>query len=208
MAGLVPAIRVFLSCRPKSNTWMPATSAGMTTEGVIRLDWNQLSGNPIMRIIVTGGAGFIGSALCRLLIGESEHVVLNIDKLTYAGTLESLRSVADDPRYRFVRADICDRAAIDALIRDYKPDAIVHLAAESHVDRSITASSAFVDPNIVGTLNLLEACRQLAPASAVGHECFRFIHVPTDEVYGSLGATGRFCEETAYRPSSPYAATN
>jgi dTDP-glucose 4,6-dehydratase len=156
-----------------------------------------------MRIIVTGGAGFIGSALCRFLIGESDHVILNIDKLTYAGTLESLRSVANNPRYRFARADICDRPAIDALFAEFKPDAVIHLAAESHVDRSITASSAFVDTNIVGTLNLLEASRR----AASGAEGFRFLHVSTDEVYGSLGATGRFCEETAYRPSSPYAAT-
>ncbi|HEY7299475.1 MAG TPA: dTDP-glucose 4,6-dehydratase [Xanthobacteraceae bacterium] len=160
-----------------------------------------------MRIIVTGGAGFIGSALCRFLVGETEHHVLNLDKLTYAGTLESLRSIANDPRYRFVRADICDRPAVDTLFRDYCPEAVVHLAAESHVDRSITASSAFVDTNIVGTLNLLEASRQRAHASAAGAEDFRFVHVSTDEVYGSLGASGRFCEETAYRPNSPYAAT-
>jgi dTDP-glucose 4,6-dehydratase len=160
-----------------------------------------------MRIVVTGGAGFIGSALCRFLVGETEHTITNLDKLTYAGTLESLRSIANNPRYRFVRADICDRPAVDALFRDCRPDAVVHLAAESHVDRSITASSAFVDTNIVGTLNLLEASRQWAHASAAGAEDFRFVHVSTDEVYGSLGANGRFCEETAYRPNSPYAAT-
>jgi dTDP-glucose 4,6-dehydratase len=159
-----------------------------------------------MRIIVTGGAGFIGSAFCRLLIGESEHIVLNIDKLTYAGTLESLRSIANSPRYRFARADICDRATMDALFAEFEPDAVIHLAAESHVDRSITASSAFVDTNIVGTLNLLEAARRRI-AGAADHERFRFVHVSTDEVYGSLGATGLFCEDTAYRPNSPYAAT-
>jgi dTDP-glucose 4,6-dehydratase len=160
-----------------------------------------------MRIVVTGGAGFIGSALCRLLIGETDHLVLNLDKLTYAGTLESLRSVANSPRYQFMRADICDRPAIDALFRDYRPDAVVHLAAESHVDRSITASSAFVDTNIVGTLNLLEAARRCAGTGDAGADGFRFIHVSTDEVYGSLPASGRFSEETAYRPNSPYAAT-
>ena len=160
-----------------------------------------------MRIIVTGGAGFIGSALCRFLIGETEHSILNLDKLTYAGTLESLRSIANNPRYRFVRADICDRPAIEAIFSDYRPDAVAHLAAESHVDRSIAASSAFVDTNIVGTLNLLEASRRWAGACAAGAENFRFIHVSTDEVYGSLPATGRFCEDTPYRPNSPYAAT-
>ena len=160
-----------------------------------------------MRIIVTGGAGFIGSALCRFLIGETEHGILNLDKLTYAGTLESLRSIANSPRYRFVRADICDRPAIEAIFSDYRPDAVAHLAAESHVDRSITASSAFVDTNIVGTLNLLEASRRWAGACAAGAENFRFIHVSTDEVYGSLSASGRFCEDTPYRPNSPYAAS-
>ena len=160
-----------------------------------------------MRIIVTGGAGFIGSALCRFLIGETEHSILNLDKLTYAGTLESLRSIANSPRYRFVRADICDRPAIEAIFSDYRPDAVAHLAAESHVDRSITASTAFVDTNIVGTLNLLEASRRWALACAAGAEGFRFIHVSTDEVYGSLSASGRFCEDTPYRPNSPYAAT-
>jgi dTDP-glucose 4,6-dehydratase len=161
-----------------------------------------------MRIIVTGGAGFIGSAMCRLLIGESDDTVLNIDKLTYAGNLESLRAIANNPRYRFARADICDRAAIDDLFAGFKPDAVLHLAAESHVDRSITGSSSFVDTNIVGTLNLLEAARRHWAQMPDGtRDRFRFVHVSTDEVYGSLDATGAFTEDTAYNPNSPYAAT-
>jgi dTDP-glucose 4,6-dehydratase len=161
-----------------------------------------------MRIIITGGAGFIGSAMCRHLIGESDDLVVNIDKLTYAGTTTSLRSVASNPRYRFVHADIVDRAAMEELFGEFKPEAVIHLAAESHVDRSITGASAFVDTNIVGTLNLLEAARHhWARATGAAHDNFRFLHVSTDEVYGSLAATGRFTEETPYNPNSPYAAT-
>jgi dTDP-glucose 4,6-dehydratase len=161
-----------------------------------------------MRIVVTGGAGFIGSAVCRFLIGETDHEVCNVDKLTYAGNLESLRDVAGNPRYRFVRADICDRAAIERVFDDFAPHAVIHLAAESHVDRSIEASSAFIDTNIVGTLNLLEASRgHLKRSSAIGPDTFRFVHVSTDEVYGSLGPEGRFVETTAYSPNSPYAAS-
>ena len=161
-----------------------------------------------MRIIVTGGAGFIGSAMCRLLIAESDDTVLNVDKLTYAGSLESLRDVAGHPRYRFVRADICDRLAVEALFAEFKPEAVIHLAAETHVDRSITGSSAFIDTNIVGTLTLLEAARRhWAQASGAERERFRFIHVSTDEVYGSLGSAGNFTEDTPYRPNSPYAAS-
>jgi dTDP-glucose 4,6-dehydratase len=161
-----------------------------------------------MRIIVTGGAGFIGSAMCRLLIAAGDDVVLNIDKLTYAGSLDSLRGIAGNPYYRFERADICDRAAMDALFAEFAPDAVIHLAAESHVDRSITGSSAFVNTNIVGTLNLLEAARSYwSQAPHAERRRFRFIHVSTDEVYGSLDATGSFTEDTAYNPNSPYAAT-
>src|SRR5882757_7445977 len=156
-----------------------------------------------MRIIVTGGAGFIGSAMCRHLIGESDDVVVNIDKLTYAGTTTSLRSVASNPRYRFVRADIGDRAAMEELFGEFKPEAVIHLAAESHVDRSITGASAFVDTNIVGTLCLLAAARHhWARANEAARDNFRFVHVSTDEVYGSLTATGRFTEETPYNPNS------
>jgi dTDP-glucose 4,6-dehydratase len=160
-----------------------------------------------MRILVTGGAGFIGSAMCRLLIGAGESVV-NLDKLTYSGSLASLREVAGDPRYRFVHADICDRAAVAALFAEFNPQAVIHLAAETHVDRSITGASAFVDTNIVGTLMLLEVARaHWETAGADDRERFRFLHVSTDEVFGSLGRTGAFCEETPYRPNSPYAAS-
>jgi dTDP-glucose 4,6-dehydratase len=161
-----------------------------------------------MRIIVTGGAGFIGSAVCRFLIGRTEHDVCNIDKLTYAGNLDSLREVDGNPRYRFVQADICDRAAIDRVFADFDPHAVIHLAAESHVDRSIEASADFIDTNVVGTLNLLEASRRhLAGVNGRRADAFRFVHVSTDEVYGSLGPEGRFVETSAYSPNSPYAAS-
>ena len=161
-----------------------------------------------MRIIVTGGAGFIGSALCRHLIAATPHRVLNIDKLTYAGTLTSLAGIAADARYRFVHADICDRARMAALFAEYQPDAVMHLAAESHVDRSIANSAAFIETNIIGTHSLLEAARavwQTYPADRKA--AFRFLAVSTDEVYGSLGDTGLFHETTAYDPRSPYSAS-
>lgn len=161
-----------------------------------------------MRILVTGGAGFIGSAVCRYLVGEVGVAVLNVDKLTYAANLASLDPVADRPGYQFLRADICDRAAMDAAFCEFAPDAVIHLAAESHVDRSITGSGAFVETNIMGTYTLLEAARayhqQRDPKAA---HSFRFLHVSTDEVYGSLGAEGLFREDTAYDPSSPYSAS-
>ena len=161
-----------------------------------------------MRIVVTGGAGFIGSAVCRFLIGHTDHDVCNVDKLTYAGNLDSLRDVSGSNRYRFVQADICDRAAIERVFADVAPHAVIHLAAESHVDRSIEASSEFIDTNIVGTLNLLEASRRhLARSNGISTDTFRFVHVSTDEVYGSLGSEGRFVETTAYSPNSPYAAS-
>jgi dTDP-glucose 4,6-dehydratase len=161
-----------------------------------------------MRLIVTGGAGFIGSAVCRHLIKHTNAEVINVDKLTYAGNLDSLRTVSGDPRYRFVKADICDATPIGKLFDDVRPDAVLHLAAESHVDRSITGSRSFVDTNIIGTYSILEAARRYwYSLSGAGKENFRFLHVSTDEVYGSLGADGLFTETTPYDPSSPYAAS-
>lgn len=161
-----------------------------------------------MRVVVTGGAGFIGSAVVRHLVLEKGYDVLNIDKLTYAGTLTSLVSVADRSNYRFVRADICDRACIAEAIASFRPNRIMHLAAESHVDRSITGSKDFVDTNVLGTFNLLEVAREYwSTMDAIQREAFRFLHVSTDEVYGSLGDEGLFTEDTPYDPSSPYSAS-
>ncbi|MDX2308706.1 MAG: dTDP-glucose 4,6-dehydratase [Hyphomicrobium sp.] len=161
-----------------------------------------------MRVIVTGGAGFIGSALVRYLTGEADHEVLNIDKLTYAANLASLDPVAGNARYRFAKSDICDGAAMNEAFETFRPDAVIHLAAESHVDRSITGSGAFIETNVVGTYRLLEAARRYwMSLCAVDKERFRFLHVSTDEVYGSLGADGLFHETTAYDPSSPYSAS-
>ncbi len=161
-----------------------------------------------MRVIVTGGAGFIGSAVCRYLVGALGVSVLNIDKLTYAANLGSVEPIAGNALYRFAKADICDRAAMDALFADFSPDAVIHLAAESHVDRSITGSGAFVETNIVGTYTLLEAARAYRQSrKAEAADGFRFLHVSTDEVYGSLGAEGLFREDTPYDPSSPYSAS-
>jgi dTDP-glucose 4,6-dehydratase len=160
-----------------------------------------------MRILVTGGAGFIGSAVCRRLVGRG-HEVLNLDKLTYAGNLESLRAISNAPGYRFLQADICDHAAVRAAFTDFRPEGVMHLAAESHVDRSITGAQAFVDTNVIGTFAMLEAARgywNTLPAE--GKSAFRFLHVSTDEVYGSLGAEGLFTERTPYDPSSPYSAS-
>ena len=161
-----------------------------------------------MRIIVTGGAGFIGSAVIRHLMSATEHEVLNIDKLTYAGTLTSLRDVARSNRYRFAEADICDRARMAALFAEFQPDGVMHLAAESHVDRSISNSAAFIETNILGTHSLLEAARAHWNTLGEPHKsAFRFLAVSTDEVYGSLGAEGLFHETTAYDPRSPYSAS-
>ena len=161
-----------------------------------------------MRILVTGGAGFIGSAVCRHLIRDTGHAVVNLDKLTYAANLASLNPVADDPRYSFVRADICDAPAMAEVFRQYAPDAVLHLAAESHVDRSIDGPAAFIETNVVGTSVLVEAARRhFESLDADRRERFRFVHVSTDEVYGSLGPEGLFSETTAYDPSSPYSAS-
>ncbi len=161
-----------------------------------------------MRLIVTGGAGFIGSAVVRHLINGSEHDVVVFDKLTYAGSLSNLEPVAGSPRYRFVRGDICDSAAVQSAIAEFDPDVILHLAAESHVDRSIDGPGEFIETNISGTYVMLQAAlshfRKLPPDRA--HR-FRFHHVSTDEVYGSLGAEGLFTEETPYDPRSPYSAS-
>jgi dTDP-glucose 4,6-dehydratase len=161
-----------------------------------------------MRILVTGGAGFIGSAVTRYLIGEIGAEVLVVDKLTYAGNLASLAPVADNPLYRFLKADICDATAMHAAFADFRPELVMHLAAESHVDRSINGAGAFVQTNVVGTFVLLEAARHYWQGlAAAAQPTFRFLHVSTDEVYGSLGEQGLFCETTAYDPSSPYSAS-
>lgn len=162
-----------------------------------------------MKILVTGGAGFIGSAVVRHIIADTQHEVLNVDKLTYAGNLESLELVVDDPRYQFSQTDICDRAALDQLFSSFQPDAVMHLAAESHVDRSITGSAAFIETNILGTYHLLEAARHYwNDLSADKKESFRFHHISTDEVYGDLeGTDDLFLETTPYAPSSPYSAS-
>jgi len=159
-----------------------------------------------MRVLVTGGAGFIGSAVCRHFIADLKHDVVVVDKLTYAGNMASLAPVASGSRYAFEKHDICDSEAIEAIFAKYEPDAVVHLAAESHVDHSISGSDVFVKTNVLGTFTLLEAARRYV-ASGRTNSDFRFIHVSTDEVYGSLGDNGLFTETTAYDPSSPYSAT-
>jgi len=161
-----------------------------------------------MRVIVTGGAGFIGSSLVRHLINDQGVEVLVIDKLTYAGNLSSLSSVANSSLYRFLKADIVDCQAMKSAFQEFQPHMLMHLAAESHVDRSITGASDFIQTNIVGTFSLLEAMRgYLETASSDVKNAFRFLHVSTDEVYGSLGPEGLFSETTPYDPSSPYSAS-
>ncbi|MBN7787206.1 dTDP-glucose 4,6-dehydratase [Ponticoccus gilvus] len=158
-----------------------------------------------MKLLVTGGAGFIGSAVVRLAVARG-HEVVNLDALTYAACLDNLASVADSPLYSFVHADIRDRAALDRIFADHAPDAVMHLAAESHVDRSIDGPSDFIETNITGTFNMLEAAR--AHWTARGRpEGFRFHHISTDEVFGTLGETGQFTETTPYAPNSPYSAS-
>ncbi len=158
-----------------------------------------------MKLLVTGGAGFIGSALVRYLIQHTETEVMNVDKLTYAGNLESLVDVDTSERYHFIQADICDRAKIAQIFDEFQPDAVMHLAAESHVDRSIDGPGDFISTNIVGTYTLLEVVRSYFYTAKKDH--FRFHHISTDEVYGDLGAEGLFTEQTSYEPSSPYSAS-
>lgn len=161
-----------------------------------------------MTVLVTGGAGFIGSAVVRYLLSQAQAEVVNVDCLTYAGNPSSLQSVEAHRRYHFVQADICKGPVLQQVIRDYHPAAVIHLAAESHVDRSIDGPATFIQTNIVGTYTLLEAaCAYWRDLPAGARENFRFLHVSTDEVYGSLGATGRFTEQTAYDPNSPYSAS-
>lgn len=165
--------------------------------------------NAEQTILVTGGAGFIGGNFIRhWLEEEAAGSIVNLDKLTYAGNPDSLADVAHDPRYRFVQGDICDGPLVDRLLAEHRPGAIVHFAAESHVDRSIDGPDAFVETNVVGTFRLLEAARRFwNKAPEPQRSDFRFLHVSTDEVYGSLGESGLFTEETAYAPNSPYSAS-
>jgi dTDP-glucose 4,6-dehydratase len=162
-----------------------------------------------MNILITGGAGFIGSALIRYLINHTEHAVINVDKLTYAGNLDSLADIENNSRYHFEQIDICNRDGIDRLLTHYQPDAIMHLAAESHVDRSIDGPAEFIETNIIGTYTLLEAARSYWSSLPTDKKnTFRFHHISTDEVYGDLDRPEDFfTETTAYTPSSPYSAS-
>lgn len=161
-----------------------------------------------MRILVTGGAGFIGSALVRHLIEHTEHQVLVFDKLTYSGVLSSLQPVASSNRYAFLEADICDAEAVSRALAEFRPEVVAHLAAESHVDRSIDGPEAFVQTNLVGTFVMVnESLRYWRRLSEAEKEAFRFHHISTDEVFGSLGDEGRFTESTPYDPRSPYSAS-
>ncbi|CAH1662335.1 dTDP-glucose 4,6-dehydratase 2 [Hyphomicrobiales bacterium] len=161
-----------------------------------------------LKFLVTGGAGFIGSAVVRKLIGETQHEVCVVDKLTYAGNLASLAPIAGSNRYRFEQADIGDGERMKAIFADFQPDIVMHLAAESHVDRSIDGPAAFIETNVVGTFALLqEALRHFRALPEERKASFRFHHISTDEVFGSLGAEGFFREDTAYQPNSPYSAS-
>ena len=159
-------------------------------------------------VAVTGGAGFIGSALVRYLIKNTDFKVVNIDKLTYAGNLNSLTEIEKNTRYNFEQKDICDKQAMEKIFNKYKPDIVIHLAAESHVDRSIDGPTKFLNTNVIGTYTLLEtALKYWRELPSDKKEKFRFLHVSTDEVFGSLGDEGIFCEDTPYKPNSPYSAS-
>ncbi|ELU8567441.1 dTDP-glucose 4,6-dehydratase [Vibrio sp. Vb2133] len=162
-----------------------------------------------MKILVTGGAGFIGSAVVRHIIRDTQDTVINLDKLTYAGNLESLVDVSESERYYFEQVDICDRAELDRVFSEHQPDRVMHLAAESHVDRSIDGPAAFIETNVMGTYHLLEAARQYwSSLDEARQSAFRFHHISTDEVYGDLeGTDDLFTESTSYAPSSPYSAS-
>jgi dTDP-glucose 4,6-dehydratase len=178
--------------------------AGATNHSILSPSFSDI----VATYLITGGAGFIGSALCRQLIRETDHRLANVDSLTYAGNLESLAEARDDARHAFYHVDICDAPALRAVFERERPDAVLHLAAESHVDRSIDGPGAFVRTNVLGTYTVLqEALRHWRALSAARREAFRFVHVSTDEVFGSLGATDHFTEETPYDPSSPYSAS-
>ena len=167
-----------------------------------------MAASPPYKVIVTGGAGFIGSAYIRRVIDATDWQVINLDKLTYAASLEALASVASSNRYRHVKLDICDGPAVNALLQAERPDAIVHFAAETHVDRSIDGPAAFIQTNVVGTFTLLEAAARMHQSlDAAAQARFRFHHVSTDEVFGSLGEAGAFSETSPYQPNSPYSAS-
>jgi dTDP-glucose 4,6-dehydratase len=161
-----------------------------------------------MKILITGGAGFIGSAVCRYVIENTDDEIINLDALTYAANPAALEDIAGDKRYAFEHANICDAAALDRIFARHQPDAVMHLAAESHVDRSIDGPGIFIETNIAGTYNMLQAARKYwAELPDTRKQAFRFHHVSTDEVYGTLGETGAFTEETPYEPNSPYSAS-
>jgi len=161
-----------------------------------------------LKLLVTGGSGFIGSAVIRFVVREAATRVVNVDNLTYAATPEALNEVEDDPRYAFELVDICNGPALRRVFAEHRPDAVMHLAAESHVDRSIDSPATFIQTNLVGTYTILEAaCAYWRELEGAARRQFRFHHISTDEVYGSLGATGRFTEQTPYRPNSPYSAS-
>jgi dTDP-glucose 4,6-dehydratase len=161
----------------------------------------------VSTLLITGGAGFIGSNLVRHALAHTSDRVVVLDKLTYAGNLLNLAGAADDPRVTFVRGDIADRVLVARVFREHRPDGVLNLAAETHVDRSIDSPHPFIDTNVVGTFVLLEAARQFGASMGAAGESFRFLHVSTDEVYGSLGPSGQFSEDTPYAPNSPYAAS-